>query len=392
MSLEAYLEKITQYHPAEIDLGLDRISAVASQCLSTQFPCPVVTVGGTNGKGTTVAALSALAQAAGLKVATYTSPHLYRFNERIKINGVEIDDETLLELLKKVEEVKGETSLTFFEWTTLAALFYFHQVKPDLIILEVGMGGRLDATNLIDPSIAIITSIGLDHVSYLGDTKEKIALEKAGIMRAGKPVIVGEQALGSLLRCAADKVGALFYGLGSEFQLLDGVNSTLVPSNLACAAKAAELLGLPYSQAALESVQVPGRKQWLEIRGKQVLFDVAHNEDSVNELLRYLSSLPPKRIHLVLGMMKDKDFGPALDELTSSCATIHLASPKTSRAMPAEELMDLIPAPSQIYPDIPCAFASALAYARDEDCVLVTGSFYTVSEAGLCYNYTRAST
>ena len=329
-------------------------------------------------RAATVAVLAALTQAAGLKVATYTSPHLYRFNERIQINGIEITDEGLHEAMDAVEQARGEIELTFFENTTLAALYYFHQVKPDLIILEVGLGGRLDATNIIDPDLAIITSIGLDHMAYLGDTKEQIALEKAGIMRAGKPVICGEIVLQGLLRSHANQIGAEFFGLAQEFHLIEGIESTLVPSNIACAVKAAVLLNLPIKPSVIESVQVPGRKQHLVIQNKQVILDVAHNEDSLKELVRYLSGLSYSGFHLVMGVMGDKSLGGALNDLADLCSSIHLASPDTPRAMPADQLMDLIDAESQIYPSVSAAFASALAHCRSEDVVVVTGSFYTV--------------
>jgi dihydrofolate synthase/folylpolyglutamate synthase len=370
-------------HDAYINLSLDRILAVAHNFIPLSFECPVVIIAGTNGKGTTVAVLSALAQAAGLKVAAYTSPHLYRFNERIKINEKEISDETLNEISTFVEKTKGDVELTFFEVTTLIALYYFHQEKPDLIILEVGMGGRLDATNIIDTDISIITSIGIDHTAYLGDTKEKIAYEKAGIMRQGKPVICGELPLQDFLKSQADTVEAEFYGLGTDFQCLEGLKTTLVSSNIACAVKAAELLNLPIDRSVIEAVSIPGRKQHLSIQNKTVILDVAHNEDSLNELIRYLISLDLPGIHLVMGVMGDKDLGEALNRLAGLCKTIHLAAPNTPRAMPADRLMDKIDAASQIYPSVSAAFASALAHCRSDERVVVTGSFYTLCDVNL---------
>lgn len=372
----------------EILLGLERVTAVANKFIPLSFECPVVTIAGTNGKGTTVAVLSALAQAAGLKVATYTSPHLYKFNERIQINGQQITDEKIDEIAAQIEAVRGETELTYFEHTTLIALKYFQDQKPDLVILEVGLGGRLDATNMIDPDIAIITSIGIDHTAYLGETKEEIATEKAGIMRAGKPIICGELALQAFIKEKAEAIGAVFYGLGQDFYCLDEIDSTLVPSNIACAVKAAELIGqmagFAPTKEVIEAVQIPGRKQHLEIHGKSVILDVAHNEDSIRELVHHLALLHPAQIHLVMGVMGDKVFGSALNDLVDRCKSIHLAAPNTPRAMPADQLMDLIDAESQIYPTVSAAFASALAHCQKDDFVLVTGSFYTISE--LCYN------
>jgi len=361
-------------------LGLERITAVAKQFIPLTFDCPVVTIAGTNGKGSTVAVLSALAQATGLNVAAYTSPHLYHFNERIQINNKQITDEKIDEISKQIEAVRGETELTYFEHTTLIALKYFHENKPDLIILEVGMGGRLDATNIIDPTLSIITSIGLDHIAYLGETKEKIAIEKAGIMRAGKPIICGDLPLQAFLKDRAEEIGAEFYGLGEDFHCLDEIDSTLVPSNIACAVKAAELLKLPISKEVIEGVSIPGRKQHLEVQGKSVIFDVAHNEDSIRELVHYLSLLHPAPIHLVMGIMQDKALGSALDALVERCKTVHLAAPKTPRAMPADQLMDMMEADCRVYSSVPEAFASALGYCQKDEYVLVTGSFYTISE------------
>ena len=375
-------------HDGEILLGLERITAVASKFIPLSFECPIVTVAGTNGKGTTVAVLSALARAAGFRVATYTSPHLYKFNERIQINNQQITDEKIDEISAQIEAVRGETELTYFEHTTLMALKYFHDEKPDLIILEVGLGGRLDATNMIDPDIAIITSIGIDHTAYLGETKEQIAIEKAGIMRAGKPIICGELALQAFLKEKAEAIGAVFYGLGQDFFCLDEIDSTLVPSNIACAVKAAELIGqmagvpagFAPTKEVIEAVQIPGRKQHLEIQGKSVILDVAHNEDSIRELVHHLALLHPAQIHLVMGVMGDKVFGSALNDLVDRCKSIHLAAPNIPRAMPADQLMDLIDAESQIYPTVSAAFASALAHCQKDDFVLVTGSFYTINE------------
>lgn len=382
MELHEFLKHIESLHFKSIDLGLDRIRAVAEKFIPLSFKCPVVTISGTNGKGTTVAVIAALAQHAGLKVATYTSPHLYRFNERIQINGVEITDQDLLEAFNAVEQARGDITLTYFEFITLAALYYFHEQQPDLVILEVGMGGRLDATNLIDADIAIITSIGLDHMSYLGDTKEAIALEKAGIMRPGKPVICGDLPMQTLLRAHAQEINAEFYGLLNEFEFVKNLKTNLVPSNIACAVKAAELIGLVgnFPSEIIENVQIPGRKQHLMINNKNVLLDVAHNEDSLNELVQYLLGLEYTRIHLVLGVMGDKEFGEPLQDLLERCSSIHLAAPNTPRAMPADVLMDSIDAESQIYPSVSAAFVSALAHCGPNDCVVVTGSFYTISE------------
>lgn len=379
MQILTHLESL---QPNTIDLGLDRIFTVAQNFIPLSFNCPVVTVAGTNGKGTTVAVLAALAQAAGLKVATYTSPHLYRFNERIKINEIEITDEKLHEALNAVEQARKQVHLTYFETTTLAALYYFHQEKPDLVILEVGMGGRLDATNIIDSDMAIITSIGLDHMAFLGDTKEKIAAEKAGIMRQGKPVICGEMILREVLKAHAEKIGAVFLCLGQDFQLIPNLNTNMVASNIACAAQAASLLNIPLNLSVIESVNVPGRKQQLVVSGKNVLLDVAHNEDSLNELLSYIASLESQHFHLVLGVMGDKSFGAALPLLAQRCKSVHLCEPDTPRAMSLDFLASLLGRDALLHQSVSDAFETALRDCAEGEMVIVTGSFYTVN--GCC--------
>jgi dihydrofolate synthase/folylpolyglutamate synthase len=388
-SLPEFLCAIEKLHPKSIDLGLERIRAVAQSFIPLSYPCPVVLIGGTNGKGSTVASLAALAQAAGMKVGTYTSPHLYEFNERIKINEKAITDEELLQALQAVDAARNTCSLTYFEFTTLAALHYFHQHPLDLLILEVGMGGRLDATNIIEPDISLITSIGLDHMAYLGNSKEAIAYEKAGIMRKGRPIICGDIPLSPLLREQAESIGAEFYGLGEDFFLEKNLQSNLVPSNLACAIQAAKLLNIPVDLGVLSSVQIPGRKQKIPCAGKTVLLDVAHNEDSLNELNRYLQTLEYSAYHLVLGIMGDKEVNEALNALTALCKTIHLAAPDTPRAMQASIVQNKISSKSETYVNVKKAFESALNACGSGECVVVTGSFFMIAELPLNYLLTR---
>ncbi len=192
-TLADWLDWISKQHPVAMDLGLDRIKRVATVLDLQSVSIPVFTVGGTNGKGSCVALLQSILMAAGYRVGVYTSPHLFRFNERISINGKPITDEALIEAFTEIDRAAEETcSLTYFEYTTLAALRCFKKAKLDVLVLEVGLGGRLDAVNLIDPDVAIIASIALDHMHWLGDTRESIAIEKAGIMRPQKPVICGD--------------------------------------------------------------------------------------------------------------------------------------------------------------------------------------------------------
>ena len=208
MTLDDWLSWLEKQHPNTIDLGLERAGQVADR-LSLRAPgCPVITVGGTNGKGSTVATLISIFRAAGYRVGSYTSPHLLHFNERICIDGMPVDDATLIAAFEKIRAAQDDVSLTYFEFTTLAAFLIFREAGLDVVVLEVGLGGRLDAVNLVDADVAVVTSIGIDHVEYLGDTRELIAVEKAGIFRAARPAICGETSPPATLLDAADAMGA----------------------------------------------------------------------------------------------------------------------------------------------------------------------------------------
>ena len=191
-SLSDWLSYLEQIHPQQIELGLQRVKTVAERAALTQLPGIVITVGGTNGKGSTCAMLASILQAAGYTTGVYASPHLLRYNERVKINGHEVSDEDLCSAFADIEQKRADISLTFFEFGTLAAFAVFKKYQPDVILLEVGLGGRLDATNIIDADISVITSIDLDHCDWLGNTRDAIATEKAGIYRSEKPAICGD--------------------------------------------------------------------------------------------------------------------------------------------------------------------------------------------------------
>ncbi len=218
-SLDAWLDWQATLNPAEIDLGLDRIADVLRRMgLENQFESPLIIVAGTNGKGSTVSLLESMASAAGLNVCCYTSPHINAYNERIKINGENIDDDSLCQAFDRIDQARGEIALTYFEFGTLAAIDLFMRAKSDLVIMEIGLGGRLDAVNVMEPDVSVITSIAIDHTDWLGDNREDIGREKAGIMRKGKPTICGEtDAPESLLETAQQK-SATFFQLGQQYK------------------------------------------------------------------------------------------------------------------------------------------------------------------------------
>jgi dihydrofolate synthase/folylpolyglutamate synthase len=207
-------------NPVEIDLGLDRIARVLARAgLSSSFNCPLITVAGTNGKGSVVAMLEAMAMSAGLKVCSYTSPHLFRYNERIKINAQPVDDEVLCAAFERIDQARGNSQLTYFEFGTLAAIDLFFKQQPDLVILEVGLGGRLDAVNIMEPDVCVLTSVAIDHVDWLGDDRESIGYEKAGIFRHGKPVICGERDVPVSVVRHAEKLHCELIQAGGDYEL-----------------------------------------------------------------------------------------------------------------------------------------------------------------------------
>ena len=411
-SLEAWLAHIERLHHRQIDLGLERVKAVADR-LELRFECPVVIVGGTNGKGSTCAMLDSILRAAGYRVGLYTSPHLLRFNERIQIQGEPADDATLVEQLKAVEAVRGDVSLTYFEFTTLAILRLLMQQRLDAVILEVGLGGRLDAVNVIDADVSIITSIDIDHVDYLGPTREHIGFEKAHIYRAGRPAICADpQPPLSLLDVARDLGADLWlfgrdfnyagmdYGKGLQqwsyggrvqrraslpYPALRGANQLL---NAAGALAALEALGdrLPVSQQAVRTglltVQIPGRFQVLPGRPTVVL-DVAHNPHAAAVLARNLDSqgfFP--ETHAVFGMLADKDVRGVIGHVKQRIDHWHVGPTGGARGLSAAQAATYLREAGATsiteHETLEAAHAYACERADPDARIVVFGSFTTV--------------
>lgn len=386
----AYIEAI---HPQEIELGLARLSDVAARLLHSGRPPFVFTVAGTNGKGTTTAALAALSRAAGQSVGWYSSPHLFHFNERIQINDQPISDEQLVRALSAVESARGETSLSYFEFTTLAAFWLFERAELTVWVLEVGLGGRLDAVNLIDPDIAVITNIGLDHQDFLGPDLASIGREKAGICRVQRPVVFGSDDLPDTVYAQVEQLGARPYRLGDSHRVLGTrllwqggeLDAGPIGIPLANATTALQAFSLsPFSltpeqaQSALASVRLPGRMQQRTYKGRTVILDVGHNPHAAAYIAGQLGQ---QKYHLIIGMLQDKDvsgFCSALTEVAQSINFITLAGP---RACTADQLaIRSGRADSHQF----ASLALALAHL-DRDCpgepVFIGGSFYTVGAA-----------
>ena len=410
-SLEDWLQHVERQHPQAIALGLDRVEAVRRR-MALAFACPVFVVGGTNGKGSTCAMLEAILRAAGYRTGLYTSPHLLRYNERVRIAGAEAPDEALAEGFAAVEAARGEVPLTYFEFGTLAAAWLFAREKPDVLVLEVGLGGRLDAVNVFDADCAVLTSIGIDHVEYLGGTREAIGREKAGIFRAGRPAVVADPMPPRSVLEAAAALGARLLLIGRDFHCRADGNQWLFESpegrratlahpalrganqlrNAGAALAALETLRerLPVAmqdvRRGLAEVALPGRFQVLPGR-PQLVLDVAHNPEAASVLAANLgaSGFAPETI-AVLGMLRDKDIEGVLRAMAGRITRWHLATlggPRGADAVTLERALRAAGAtePASRHPSVAAALAAARGEAGEGDKIVVFGSFLTVAEA-----------
>ena len=404
-SLDQWLAYQLGTHPQPIAMGLERVRLVAERLQLERLPCPVITVGGTNGKGSTVAYIEAIARVSGYRVGAFTSPHFLRYNERIRIDGAEVSDAELIDAFEAIETARAETPLTYFEFGTLAALFLFARAGLDLAVLEVGLGGRLDAVNLIDADVAVITTVDLDHQAYLGNDRENIGFEKAGIMRAGRPCILGEKDPPSSVLRHAYENGVYCIRAYSDY-LIDRFESHWVwrepgfsldlpypqlqaPAqiqNAACAIAAlrASSLNVPDTAwaAGVAEARVTGRLQrWRT--DPEVILDVAHNPQSVAQLEDWLQ-INPKPTVAVFSALKDKDIAGMLARLAPFIGFWHVAvlSEPADRVMTAgdwqQKLSAALPASVyRIHPDVASAYAAALAENSGQR-ILVFGSFHTL--------------
>ncbi|MSQ55494.1 MAG: bifunctional tetrahydrofolate synthase/dihydrofolate synthase [Betaproteobacteria bacterium] len=409
-TLSAWLAYIEQQHPSAIALGLERVAQVRSR-MDIVIAAPVFTVAGTNGKGSTCAMLEAILRAAGYRTGLYTSPHLARYNERVRIAGNEAADEALAEAFAAVEHARGDVPLTYFEFGTLAALWLFAREAPDALVLEVGLGGRLDAVNVVDTECAVLTGVAIDHTAYLGDTREAIGAEKAGIFRAGRPAVVADLDPPRSVLAAAERVGARLLLYGRDFDVQaevqqwryrgpDGSAAVLAhPAlrgsvqlrNAAAAITALQALraripvALQDIRNGLAHVELAGRFQALPGR-PQVVLDVAHNPEAARALAANLgaSGYAPETI-AVIGMLRDKDMKGVATALAGRITRWHAASLPGPRGARSEELAAAIAAAGSASPvlrhDSPAqAFAAAKAAAGEGDKIVVCGSFLTVAE------------
>ncbi len=413
-SLADWLAYLEQLHPTAIDMGLDRVRAVAARMAMTR-PAPlVVTVTGTNGKGSTCAFIASLLNAQGLKIGSYSSPHLLRYNERVLLSGREASDAELCEAFAVVEAARGEISLTYFEMGTLAAFWLFERAGLDAVVLEVGLGGRLDAVNIVDADLAVITNIGLDHADWLGNSRESVAYEKAGILREGKPALCGDLDPPQPLLDHANSLSAPLLLRGRDFDLAMGARDwhwrgvdaagaplelhglpmlTLPMENAALALQAYAMLGLPWDPArlarALLQTRVVGRLDSRQVlwNGRRIalLLDVGHNPHAAAFLAQRLEQRPVVGTRrAVFGLLADKDLTGVLDALAPSISDWGVAPLPTPRTQSATQLAAALlerGASVSEYATIEQALDAQCARAESVDEILVFGSFYCVAAA-----------
>lgn len=405
-SLEQWLYHLEHAHHDEIQLGLSRVKTVANVLGLLKTDAVVITVAGTNGKGSTVTALEAIYHQAGYRVGCYTSPHLLKFNERIRVGLSPIADEVLCALFERIETQRGPIHLTYFEVTTIAALLYFQSEAVDIILLEVGMGGRLDATNILDADVAIITTIDLDHQAYLGDTLDAIGYEKAGILRKNQTVIYSDHHPPQSILEEAARLNTHFYGLGTDYRyqltseslflrLQDDLPMMFPVPKLHPNAAAGALVAVHQLQhrlavpqeaidQALMTAQIPGRLQRIA-RSPLTIVDVAHNPQAVRLLAEVINAhrQPSIQIHAIFSAFKDKDIPEMIRIMSNSVDVWYPAGLQGKRAISAENLLDVFETVVNYrphwYENPNVALLAAQAQANPQDLIVVFGSFHTVA-------------
>ncbi|MCD8339155.1 MAG: bifunctional tetrahydrofolate synthase/dihydrofolate synthase [Burkholderiales bacterium] len=409
-TVEEWLDYNFRLHHLHIDMGLERMRQMV-QRMDIKFDCPLIIVGGTNGKGSVCAYLEKTFITAGYKTALHTSPHLLRINERARINGKQISDSELIRNFEKVDAVRGDLTPSYFEYSLLAFLSWFQEEKPDIVILEVGLGGRLDAVNVFDPDVSIITSIGIDHVAYLGDTREKIGWDKAHIFRPGRPAICGDPNPPVTVIEYAKEIGAELKIAGRDFtEQVDGntwsflsdireLRDLPLPAmkgefqlrNAAAAIAALENISskLPVPKedivTALETVQLPGRFQKIS-NCPDIITDVGHNPHAAVELAKTLKSEPfTGKTLAVFGMLADKDRAKVC-RLLGDCAdrwyVADLATDRGGSASTLGELLNFAGVSNEqirLFPTVEDALQAAKNDAAETDRIIAFGSFLTVA-------------
>ena len=415
-SLAEWLAYFETLHPKKIDMSLDRIRVILDALGLVPPSYTVITVGGTNGKGSCVAILESIYRAAGYRVGAFTSPHLVRFNERIRFDGRDATDAELVELFESIDASLGSVTLSYFEASAVAALLCFARRRADVAVLEVGMGGRLDAVNALDADAALIASIDLDHTDWLGPDRDAIGREKAGIMRPGRPVVVGDFDPPASLGAYAAKIGAQMLAIGRDFRAVPHVREwrfeaesgrtrdalPFVPfggeiqaANMAACVALVDALEdkVPVPddalRAGLASAQLRGRTERHVFDGVEWVFDVAHNPSAARVLRQSIEpqaeAQRPSRTLAVFAAMEDKDLDGVLAPFARLVDRWHVSKPDSERGAPLESVAKTLAALGASEPalhrDVAAACRAAAEEARPGERVVVFGSFYTVGPA-----------
>lgn len=406
-TLDAWLEWQESLNPRGIELGLDRVRRVLERMDLLDPPFRVLTVGGTNGKGSVASYAASIFQAEGITTGRYLSPHVLRYNERVAVNGIDVSDDELCEAFDVVDRARADEPLTYFEFGTLAAFEVFRRREVDVAVLEVGLGGRLDAVNAVDPDVAVVVSVGLDHVDWLGHDVESIAREKAGIFRREKPAIFGSLNRPRAIDDEARRLGACLESFGESFRVeLHGETWTLVADSFECDALPVPPLAGEHQLAnaataimavrhlepnvsidsirrGIAATRLPGRLQRLA-GTPATLLDVGHNPDAAAHIAAFLRNDPRPTV-AVLGMLADKDAAGFVRELVPQVAEWHLASLAGARGQSADALAERLSLAGldlrvHRHSTVVRAFAAASAAAGPDGRVLVAGSFHTVAD------------
>ncbi len=408
-NLDEWLSYLENLHTVEIDLGLERIAKVADRLAIDLTFAKVITVAGTNGKGTTCAFIENALLQRNHTVAVYSSPHIHKFNERLRINNCDIDDKRLIAAFNQIEQSRGNISLTYYEYTTLAAFIVMMAIKPEFIVLEVGLGGRLDATNVIDADIAVLTTIDLDHQAFLGNDRETIGFEKAGIMRENQQVVVGDLDAPNSVITHARQLNTELYLRNHQFTLekksitsdtdksetwswhgestvFSALPQPNVPiDNVASAIMVLSLLEIEVTSDFLSTViaktKVAGRTEMI-FDHCQVMLDVGHNPLAARYLADKLSTMPYNKIHAVTGMLADKDITNTFAPLIAHVDHWYVASLDVPRGAKAQKLVQCLNLDDEkvlSFDNVVDGYKMARLTANKDDLILVFGSFYTVA-------------
>lgn len=400
-SLDQWLIYLEQTHPSNIELGLERVAEVFRKMQLDLSQRTIITVAGTNGKGTTCALIEQALLISNHSVAVFSSPHLLDYRERVRVGGDMLSEKAHCQAFLQVDQARGDISLTYFEFGTLAALQLMADCHAKYLLLEVGLGGRLDAVNIVDPSIAVITSIDLDHQDWLGNTKELIAIEKAGIFRSNIPAVIGEpNPPVTLIQATLEyQVKPVWQGHDFHFQINDkgfhwqGLTSrydnlpipNIPAQNASTALQVIEILGLPLDHFQMSQVfkqtSLPGRRQVVQ-NSPTVILDVAHNPHATHLLALDIKKMKYKRVLAVVGMLADKDIEATLAPMLPLVSIWYCASLDVPRGEKASTLVCVVLSPEQKvldYESVEVAYKCALEKADKDDLVIVFGSFITVT-------------